>query len=53
MPAIAIKKEKSTNVTIVKKMQDYSKDPAFKKKAENAVAFLKKHGVPKAFKKTK
>lgn len=53
MPAIAIKQEKSSNVAIVKKMQDYSKDPAFKKKAENAVAFLKKNGIPKAFKKNK
>lgn len=51
MPAIAIKKEKSTNVAIVKKMRDYSKDSAFKKKAENTIAFLKKNGLPKAFKK--
>ena len=32
-------------------MRDYSKDPSFKRKAENAIAFLKKHGLPKAFKK--
>jgi hypothetical protein len=49
--SIAIKKEKSTNVAIVKKMRDYSKDSAFKKKAENTIAFLKKNGLPKAFKK--
>ncbi len=53
MPTIAIKKEKNSSVTIVKKMRDYSNEPAFKKKAENAVAFLKKHGLPKAFKQDK
>ena len=51
MPAIAIKKGKSANVTVVKKMKDYSKESAFKKKAEKAIAFLKKHGLPKAFTK--
>ena len=51
MPVIAIKKEKSSNVTVVKKLKDYSKQPAFKKKAEKAIAFLKKHGLPKAFTK--
>lgn len=51
MPAIAIKKEKSANVTVVKKMKDYSKEPAFKKKAAKAIAFLKKHGLPKSFTK--
>jgi hypothetical protein len=51
MPAIAIKETKATSVTIVKKMRDYSKEPAFKKKAEDATAFLKKHGLPKSFKK--
>lgn len=51
MPVAAVKKDKSGNVAIVKKMKDYSKEPAFKKKAENAVAFLKKNGLPKAFKK--
>jgi hypothetical protein len=51
MSAIAVKKERTNNVTEVKKMRDYSKDPSFKKKAENAIAFLKKHGLPKAFKK--
>ena len=51
MPAITIRKEKATDVAVVKKMKDYSKEPAFKKKAEKAIAFLKKHGLPKAFKK--
>ena len=51
MPAIAIKKEKSTNVSVVKKMKDYSKESTFKKKAHKAIAFLKKHGLPKSFTK--
>jgi len=51
MPAIAVKKEKSSSVAVVKKMRDYSNEPAFKKKAEKAIAFLKKHGLPKAFTK--
>ena len=51
MTTAAIKNRKTNNVTIVKKMRDYSNEPAFKKKAEDAVKFLKKHGVPKSFKK--
>ena len=38
-------------ITIVKKMRDYSKDPAFVKKAEEATAFLKKTGIPDRFRK--
>ena len=53
MPAIAIQKGKTSDVTVVKKMKDYSEEPAFKKKAEKATAFLKKHGLPKAFSKKK
>ena len=44
-------KDKSDNVTIIRKMKDYSKEPAFIKKAESAAAFLKKNGLPKTFKK--
>jgi hypothetical protein len=51
MPSIAIKKEKVTHVTVVKKIRDYSEEPVFKKKAEKATAFIKKHGLPKSFKK--
>jgi hypothetical protein len=51
MPAVAIKKDKSTHVIVVKKMRDYSEEPVFKKKAAKAIAFLKKHGLPKTFKK--
>lgn len=36
---------KPENVIVVKKMHDYSDDPFFKKKAEDAKAFLKKHGL--------
>ena len=54
MPEVAIKKERSSNVAVVKKMKDYSNEPAFKKKADKATAFLKKNGLPKSFiKKTK
>ncbi len=53
MSTVAINKENSTRVTIVKKMRDYNNEPAFKKKAENAIAFLKKHEMPKAINKKK
>lgn len=53
MPVETIKKENYMHVSIIKKMKDYSDEPAFKKKAENAIAFLKKQGMPKAFKKKK
>jgi hypothetical protein len=54
MPAVAVKKEKSSEVAIVRKMKNYSNEPAFKKKAEKATKFLKKNGLPKAIaKKTK
>ncbi len=49
MPTVAIKKERSGEIAVVKKMRDYSNDPAFKKKAEKAEAFLKKHGLPESF----
>lgn len=52
MSSVAVKKNKSANdVAIVRKMKDYSKEPAFKKKAADTLAFIKKHGLPKAFKK--
>ena len=53
MPAVAEKKANQSKVTVVKKIRDYSDEPAFKKKAEKATAFLKKHGLPKAFTKKK
>ena len=53
MPAIEEKKKKANQVTVVKKMRDYSNEPAFKKKEEKAKAFLKEHGLPEAFTKKK
>ncbi|WP_158085500.1 hypothetical protein [Niastella vici] len=53
MPAASIKKDQINNITIVKKLRDYSNDPVFKKKAEDAIKFLKKHGLPESFKKKK
>ena len=53
MPAVAVKNEKSTGVAVVKKMRDYSKEPAFKKKAEKAIAFINKNGLPKSISKKK
>jgi hypothetical protein len=49
MAAVKLKKDKG--VVIVKEMRDYSKEPAFVKRAEEAAAFLKKHGLPESFKK--
>lgn len=46
-----MKLDKSHSVTVVKKMRDYSEEPVFKKKAEKAIAFLKKSGLPKTFRK--
>lgn len=51
MPTIAEKKQKKSRVAVVKKMRDYSNEPAFKKKDEEAKAFLEKHGLPEAFTK--
>lgn len=51
MPAVTIKKERSTDITVVDKMKDYRDEPVFKKKAEKAIAFIEKHGLPKSFKK--
>ena len=43
--------EDTINVTIDENMRDYSNDPYFKKKHEEAAEFIKKHGLPKSFKK--
>lgn len=53
MSAINSIKENTKDVALVKKMRDYSNDPAFKKKAEDAKEFLKKHGLPKSFNRVK
>jgi hypothetical protein len=38
-------------MTIVRKMKDYGKGPTFKKKANDDLAYIKKHGLSKAFRK--
>jgi hypothetical protein len=48
-----LKKFDTSNIIIVKEMRDYSKDPYFIKKAEDARAFIEKHGLPESFKKKK
>jgi len=54
MPAETLKKDKpASNVSIVRKMKGYSKEAVFKKKAADALAFIKKHGLPKARKKNR
>jgi hypothetical protein len=40
-------------ITIVKELRDYSKDPFFIKKREEAIKFIEKHGIPEDFKKKK
>ncbi len=49
--SVARKKKDEIKVTIVKDMRDYSEDPFFKKKAESAKEFLKKHPLPESSKK--
>ena len=53
MSTTVSKKGNTEGIVIVKKMRDYSNEPAFKKKAESAAVFLKKHGLPKTFSKKK
>ena len=48
MAGVETKKKDAAKVKVAKKMKDYSEDPAFKKKAESAVEFLKKNGKPGA-----
>ena len=40
-------------VTIVKELRDYSKEPFVRKKVEEAKEFLKKYGIPESFKEKK
>lgn len=39
-------KKREGNITVVKKMKDYSQETVFKKKLENAQNFIEKHGLP-------
>jgi hypothetical protein len=53
MPAVTIKKQKAAEPVEIKKMRNYSSEPAFKKKAAKASELLKKHGLPEAFTRKK
>ncbi|AEV98289.1 hypothetical protein A4D02_22960 [Niastella koreensis] len=37
------------NIIIVKELRDYSNDPFVKRKREEAIEFLKEHGLPKEY----
>jgi hypothetical protein len=51
MPAIAIKKNGKTTKDKIGKVKDLSTQPFFVKKANQAKAFVKKHGLPSTHKK--
>ena len=53
MSTIAINKGKADkgNITVKKNMKDYSNEPCFVKKAEKAMVFLEKNGLPKSITK--
>jgi hypothetical protein len=53
MATLTVKESKVSSVTVVKKMRDYSGESVFKKKAENAAAFIKKNGLPAPLRKSK
>jgi len=53
MPTSVLKNDKEAKIAVVKKMRNYSEEPVFKKKAEKATAFIKKHGLPKTTSKKK
>jgi len=51
MPTIAIKRDGKATKDTVGKVKDLSTQPLFVKKASEAKAFLKKHGLPSTHKK--
>ncbi len=51
MSAVAGKKKEVKPYAFTKGTADYSNDPFFKKKHEQAIAFIKKHGLPEPPKK--
>jgi len=53
MPAVTLKKQQTGEPVEIKKMRNYSGEPAFKKKAAKVSEVLKKHGLPEAFTKKK
>ena len=50
MSAIEINSKTVPAITYVKKMRDYSKDPFFIKKKQDATEFIKKTGLPNSVK---
>lgn len=51
MSGVALRNQGSNNITVVKKMRNYSNDPFVKRKLANAAALIKKYGLPKEGKK--
>ncbi len=49
----SLNKEVFPVVAVVKKVRDYSEEPAFKKKAAQAADFVKKKGLPQGVTKKK
>lgn len=46
---LKMQEARDANIKVVKNMRDYSNDPTVKKSANDAIAFLKKHGLPPSF----
>lgn len=53
MSTIKTKEKEKNDIIVDKNMRDYSDDPFFKKKAEDAKAFLEKNGLFKSLSKKK
>lgn len=53
MGKVSTSKKFTVKIIVDKSIQDRGNDPAAEQKARRAVAFLKKHGVPKSFEKKK
>ena len=46
MATTSIKKAKTTQIEVGKKMRDYSKESVFRNKLDNAKTFLEENGLP-------
>ena len=53
MGNVGTNKKFTVEIIVDKSIRDHGDDPAVQEKARRAVAFLKKHGVPKSFEKKK
>ena len=53
MGNVSTNKKFAMDVVVDKSIRDHGNDPAVQEKAKKAVAFLKKHGVPKSLSKKK